>query len=215
MKPNRLDKMKLLLSGIFIPLLLIAEQPELWQATKLSKALNETHTLSIEGDFRTLNMGEDLKYTHGDIGISFPFVANFLLSINFREVYELKNDVWVQEHRPHATLSTKMKFGMLEITARGRFEYRMKQDKDPVIRNRDLISVKFGKGFTPLKLIPYITDEIFYDVDNSKLNRNRLYLGCEIRIISFMKTAVYFLQQNDLKNSTWNPTNIIGLKFSL
>ncbi|MCH7613656.1 MAG: DUF2490 domain-containing protein [Candidatus Marinimicrobia bacterium] len=206
--------MKKLLTGLFIPFLLIAEQPELWQAAKVSKHLNDTYTLSVESDFRSFNMGEQLKYYHGDIGISFPLIANVKLSINFREVFELKNETWKQEHRPHGTLSTKMKLGKLDISARTRFEYRMKQDKNPVIRNREMITVKFGKGFTPLKLVPYAADEIFYDFEESELNRNRFYVGFEIKSISFMKAIVYYLQQNDLKDDEWKPTNIVGMKFS-
>ena len=90
----------------------------------------------------------------------------------------------------------------------------MKQDMDPVIRNRDMVSIKIGKGFTPLKLVPYIADEIFYDMEESELNRNRLSVGIEIKCFQFVKTAVYFLQQNDLKNDDWESTNVVGMKFS-
>ncbi|MFQ6677159.1 MAG: DUF2490 domain-containing protein [Fidelibacterota bacterium] len=202
------------LTILFLPLLLIAEQPELWQAAKLSKPLNDTYSLSIESDFRSLNMGQQLKYSHGDIGISFHLIRPFKLSLNFREVFEWKNKVWTQEHRPHGTLSTKMKFGILGITARSRFEYRMKQDKDPVIRNRDMITAKFGNGFTPLKLIPYTADEIFYDMEGNELNRNRFYVGFEIKSISFMKVKIYHLIQDDWKNNGWEQTYVIGMKFS-
>lgn len=194
--------------------LLFAEQPELWQAAKISKPINDTYTLSMEGDYRSFNLGEQLKYYHGDMGISFPLTSKFKLSINFREIFEWKGDTWIQEHRPHGTIATKMNFGLFGVSARARLEYRMKQDKDPVFRNRDMISIKFGKGFTPLNLVPYFADEIFYDMEDSELNRNRLYLGVEIKRIKFVKTAIYFLQQNDLKNDEWEPTNVVGMKFS-
>ncbi len=205
--------MKNILLCLSMPFLLIADQLDLWQAAKISKPLNDIYTLSMEGDFRSFNLAEQLKYYHGDIGISFQVLSNFMLSVNFREVFEWKG-VWKQEHRPHGTVSTKMQFGSLGISARSRFEYRMKQDKDPVIRNRDLVSIKFGKEFTPLKLVPYIADEIFYDMEESELNRNRFYVGMEIKCISFVKTVIYFLQQKDLKNEAWEPTNVVGMKFS-
>ena len=205
--------MKKIIFCVFIPFLLIADQLDLWQAAKISKPLNDTYTLSMEGDYRSYDMGEQLKYYHGDIGISFPILTNFNLSVNFREVFEWKG-FWKQEHRPHGAVSTKMQFGSLGVSARSRFEYRMKQDKDPAIRNRNLVSIKFGKEFTPLKLVPYIADEIFYDMEESELNRNRFYVGMEIKCISFVKTVIYFLQQKDLKNEAWEPTNIVGMKFS-
>jgi len=206
--------MNKLLTSIFIPFILFAETPELWQAAKVSKKLNDSYTLASEGDFRFFNMGEQLKYYHGDIGISFPLTANFNLSVNFREVFEYKNDIWNQEHRPHGTISTKMKKWILGISARSRFEYRMKQDKDAVIRNRDMVTVKFDRAFTPLKLVPYMADEIFYDFENSELNRNRFYVGTDIKSIPFVKAAIYFLQQSDLSNDEWESSNIVGMKFS-
>ena len=205
--------MKNILLCLSIPFLLIADQLDLWQAAKISKPLNDIYTLSMEGDFRSFNLAEQLKYYHGDIGISFQVLSNFKLSVNFREVFEWKG-FWKQEHRPHGTVSTKMQFGSLGVSARSRFEYRMKQDKDPAIRNRNLVSIKSGKEFTPLKLVPYIADEIFYDMEESELNRNRFYVGMEIKCISFVKTVIYFLQQKDLKNEAWEPTNVVGMKFS-
>jgi len=29
-----------------------------------------------------------------------------------------------------------------------------------------------------------------------------------------MKAAMYYMQQNDLKDEKWEPTNIVGMKFS-
>jgi len=206
--------MKKIIFCVFIPYLLIADQLDLWQAAKISKPLNDTYTLSMEGDYRSINLGEQLKYYHGDIGISFPILANFKLSLNIREVFELKGDTWKQEYRPHGTISTKMKLGLFGVSARTRFEYRMKQDKDPVIRNRDMIFIKFGKGFTPLNLVPYFADEIFYDMEESELNRNRLFVGMEIKCISFMKVKIYHLIQDDWKNNSWEQTYVVGMKFS-
>jgi len=207
--------MKKLLPVIFIPLCLFAELPELWQAAKISKPINDTYTLSMEGDFRSFNLGEQLKYYHGDMGISFPLISNFKVSVNIREVFEWKGDIWKQEHRPHGTISTKMKLGLFGVSARARLEYRIKQDKDPVFRNRDMVSIKFGNGFTPLELVPYVADEIFYDMEESELNRNRFYVGCEIKSISMMKVIIYHLIQDDWKNNGWEQTYIVGMKFSL
>ena len=113
--------MKNILLCLSMPFLLIADQLDLWQAAKISKPLNDIYTLSMEGDFRSFNLAEQLKYYHGDIGISFQVLSNFKLSVNFREVFEWKG-FWKQEHRPHGTVSTKMQFGSLGVSARSRFE---------------------------------------------------------------------------------------------
>ncbi len=190
------------------------EDNQFWHAEKFQKKINEKTSIALEQDFRMGNNASELIYVHADFGIKRKLTKSFSVNLNFREVFEQKGDVLTREHRPHGQLAWKGKSGPFALSSRARLEYRMKQDKDPVIRNRDLVSIKIGKGFTPLKLVPYIADEIFYDMEESELNRNRFYIGCEIQSISIIKTALYFLQQKDLKNDVWEPTNVVGMKFS-
>ena len=50
-------------------------------------------------------------------------------------------------------------------------------------------------------------------MEESNLNRNRFFVGCEIKSISFVKATMYYMQQNDLKDEKWEPTNVVGMKF--
>jgi len=51
-------------------------------------------------------------------------------------------------------------------------------------------------------------------MEESDLNSKRFFVGCEIKSISFMMAAMYYMQQNDLKDEKWEPTNVVGMKFS-
>jgi hypothetical protein len=104
--------------------------------------------------------------------------------------------------------------GALAISARSRLEYRIKQDKDPVFRNRDMVTIKFGQGFTALNIVPYIADEIFYDLENKKLNRNRAYVGITIKSVPYLSPTVYLMNQSDFKEKRWNSFLILGFKFN-
>lgn len=207
--------MKKLYWVLTIPTLIFCVQPEFWQVIKTSKPIMETYTLQMETDYRFLDMGDQLKYFHGDLGLIFPLIANFKLGLNFREVFEWKENSWIQEHRPHGSIMSNLQLWKFDVSARSRFEYRMKQDKDPAIRNRDILTIKYGKKITPLNLVPYVADEIFYDLEENELNRNRLFIGVEIQRIKWLKTMVYLMQQMDLKDATWESTNIIGLAFAI
>ncbi len=204
---------------ILIPTMLLFgdthEIPQFWNAYKVSGSLSENYTVSFENDFRTYNLGEEMHYFHGDIGISFSVFESYNLSVNFREVYELKSGVWQQEHRPHVTLSKKMNIGNLGFSGRTRIEYRLKQDKDGIIRSRDMVALKYNRSFTKFELVPYIADEIFFDFDKSELNRNRIYLGVEIKNFPVGKPVLYFMQQRDWNGNRWEGRNIIGIKLSL
>jgi len=135
-----------------------SENIHFWHATKFNKTLSDKFAMTLEQDLRTES---SLFYAHSDIGFKYRINTKFTLNINFREVFEKKDGVWVSEHRPHGTISTKMKLGNFNISARSRIEYRLKQNKDAIFRNRDMITLKSGREFTSFKLIPYIADEIF------------------------------------------------------
>ncbi|MBC8344829.1 MAG: DUF2490 domain-containing protein [Candidatus Marinimicrobia bacterium] len=183
----------------------------LWHAEKFNRTLSDKWALALEQDFRSLS---GLYYVHSDLGLKYKLSPKWALNINFREVFENKDGIWVSEHRPHGTISTKIKIGALNVSARSRIEYRLKQDKDPAFRNRDMVSIGFGKGITPLKLIPYIADEVFYDFEKKELNRNRAYVGFSIKSIPTFSPTVYLMQQAGLKDGKWKSIYILGFKFS-
>ncbi len=180
-----------------------------WHAEKFNRNFTDKWAMALEQDFRS---EKNLYYVHADIGIKYKVNPHLSLSLNFREVFEQKNP-WVSEHRPHATVATKFKAGGLAVSARSRIEYRIKTDKE-VFRNRDMVTIKLRKSFSPLKLVPYIADEIFYDFEHKELNRNRAYVGITIKSIPYLNPTIYLMQQSDYKNEQWNSILILGFKFN-
>ena len=194
--------------------LLLADNPagiHLWHAEKFNRKISDKLSIALEQDLRSES---SLYYVHSDFGFKYKIGTRWAFNINFREVFENKKGVWVSEHRPHGTVSTNRNFGALNVSARSRIEYRIKQDKDPVFRNRDMVTIKFGQGFTALKIIPYIADEIFYDFENKKLNRNRAYVGITIKSVPYLSPTVYLMNQSDFKENKWNSFLILGFKFN-
>ena len=194
--------------------LLLADNPagiHLWHAEKFNRKISDKLSIALEQDLRSES---SLYYVHSDFGFKYKIGTRWAFNINFREVFENKKGVWVSEHRPHGTVSTNRNFGALNVSARSRIEYRIKQDKDPVFRNRDMVTIKFGQGFTALKIIPYIADEIFYDFENKKLNRNRAYVGITIKSVPYLSPTVYLMNQSDFKENRWNSFLILGFKFN-
>lgn len=213
-----MNHIKLILGFLVVMTTLSAQQFEdiqLWHAEKFHKKINENTTLSLEQDFRAGQNMSELIYFHADFGIKRKLNKSFSVNLNFREVFEQKEDILTREHRPHGQIAWKGNSGPFSISSRARLEYRLKQDNDPVFRNRDMISVKLDKIFTPLKLVPYVADEIFYDLEQSELNRNRFYIGAEIGLMKSIKPTIYFLIQSGLKNDEWSHIGILGFKFKL
>ena len=201
---------------LIIPSILFSQgfdDTQLWHAEKFEKPINDKTSLALEQDFRIGKNMTNLVYFHADFGIKRIINKTFSFNLNFREVFEQKGPELTREHRPHGQIAWKRELGPLAISSRARLEYRIRQDKDPLFRNRDMLSLKFGKGFTSLMLVPYVADEIFYDLEESELNRNRFYIGAEIGSIKMIKPVMYFLIQSGYTDEEWSHIGILGFKF--
>jgi len=187
---------------------------QFWHAEKLSYALSEKRKLTLEQDFRSGNQAADLYYVHSDFGYQQkvnPFLA---WGLHFREVFVDGSDGWFPEHRPYGQVVVKVPVGPSSISTRARFEYRMLPSERKV-RNRDMITVKLRRSYTPLKLVPYVADEIFYSLKDQELNRNRFYVGFVVKRFSRGTPVFYYMYQSSLKNEKWSGINVWGIKIGL
>jgi len=186
---------------------------QFWHAEKITQSFSDKLSLTFEDDFRSESFGENNYYFHGDVSLKYKLSSAIFFNANFREVFEKKSSGWVQEHRPHGTVSMKKKFGLISTTGRVRMEYRIK-DSGSTFRNRNMLTLDFGNGWTSMKLVPYVADELFYNLADKEINRNRFYLGVKVKKISVYKPTLYFMQQRSLKNNKWESFGVLGIKIS-
>ena len=186
---------------------------QFWHAEKITQSFSDKLSLTFEDDFRSESFSENNYYFHGDVSLKYKLSSAIFFNANFREVFEKKSSGWVQEHRPHGTVSMKKKFGLISTTGRIRMEYRIK-DSGSTFRNRNMLTLDFGNGWTSMKLVPYVADELFYNLADKEINRNRFYLGVKVKKILVYKPTLYFMQQRSLKNNKWESFGVLGIKIS-
>ena len=186
---------------------------QFWHAEKITQSFSDKLSLTFEDDFRSESFGENNYYFHGDVSLKYKLSSAIFFNANFREVFEKKSSGWVQEHRPHGTVSMKKKFGLISTTGRVRMEYRIK-DSGSTFRNRNMLTLDFGNGWTSMKLVPYMAEELFYNLADKEINRNRFYLGVKVKKLSVYKPTLYFMQQRSLKNNKWESFGVFGIKIS-
>ena len=186
---------------------------QFWHAEKITQSFSDKLSLTFEDDFRSESFGENNYYFHGDVSLKYKLSSAIFFNANFREVFEKKSSGWVQEHRPHGTVSMKKKFGLISTTGRVRMEYRIK-DSGSTFRNRNMLTLDFGNGWTSMKLVPYMADELFYNLADKEINRNRFYLGVKVKKLSVYKPTLYFMQQRSLKNNKWESFGVFAIKIS-
>ena len=139
---------------------------QFWHAEKITQSFSDKLSLTFEDDFRSESFGENNYYFHGDVSLKYKLSSAIFFNANFREVFEKKSSGWVQEHRPHGTVSMKKKFGLISTTGRIRMEYRIK-DSGSTFRNRN----RFYLGVKIKKLSVYKPTLYFMQQRSLKNNK--------------------------------------------
>tara|TARA_Y100000817_G_C16721486_1_gene483821 strand:+ start:218 stop:790 length:573 start_codon:yes stop_codon:yes gene_type:complete len=151
-------------------------------------------------------------YRHYDIGGSFPIAESWTAAIQYRSVYTLKDGNWVLEKRPHAQIQKTINTKAVKWAIKSRQEYRMKDGKDPGLRNRVRIMAKSNSSWKNLK--PYIGNEFFYDMDINKYNKNRILIGFDLTQFEFGTPSIAFRHITTLADEKWKTTYTMIFKIT-
>ena len=81
-------------------------------------------------------------------------------------------------------------------------------------------SPRRGTGCECIRLLkeglikPYVTDEIFVNLDGTGFSQNRIYLGVVTKLHKNMSTNLYYAFQTIEDKEAWENNNIIGVDFT-
>lgn len=148
---------------------------------------------------------DGLYYRHYDFGVKIPFAQGWSTSLSYRSTYKFKtkHKKWALEKRPHITLEKTFNNEFIKTKIRTRQEYRYKSDGTQSTRNRFMVMLKSNKEFFWLK--PFIGNEIAYDMDEEKYNKNWLSGGVEFPKTKFGKYSLYYRHITDLEeHNIWS-----------
>jgi|GEM_PF-2018626 len=198
--------------GLLLSLLLLT-------APSIAKA-DDTHswnTLSAKftlDQHWMLHAGSDQKFVDDmtEYGIWTLFAApyykaatNLLLGFEVRHQETKKNNLWVEENRFTPVVIYKKRSKPACITLRERVEYRTREAGNYwVSRNY----IKAGLNTGPVS--PYISNELFYDLNLEKFNENRLAAGLDIALSKKVLAGLYYMYKSNEKQGDWSGTNIVG-----
>lgn len=185
---------------------------EYWTSFCVSESVNDNLTINFSPELRYRGGASGHYYTHFDMGLDWKVNNWLVLGSYYRHVEEKKNDEWEIEKRPHFNATVKGRLFGLDISNRGRLEYRIKDNDDESFRYRNKLTVKLSK-MTEFEIQPYVADEPFYDFDADEFNKNRLYAGFNLNIYKKLKADVYYILESQRRDSHWSEINIFGINF--
>jgi len=189
-----------------------------WSKAGASFNAAEDLKCSFEQEFRMGDDGGNFYYEHSDLGFTYSGLAEWLdAGVGFRLIYEKdSSDDFKRENMPYIIATLKGKLFDLPVSTRSRIEYRDRTDKEDVWRYRNKITVKLPVELTPLKLKPYLADEIFITLNDDNMDRNRFYFGAAMPLSQSIEADIFYMWQTSRVDSgNWSDLQVLGttLKF--
>jgi hypothetical protein len=188
-----------------------------WNTLEANFDLNKDWKIEFEQDMRLGDDGGNLYYNSSDLGFVYKSLADRVdIGFGYKQISEKDNDnVWQPEYRPHFSATLKDEIFGLDFSNRSRFEYRNRESSQDLWRYRNRLSVELPYKFTVLKMRPYITDEVFFNLDEQGYNRNRLNAGVILDLSKNTKAKIYYLWQTTRSSGDWQKIHAIGASLIL
>lgn len=182
---------------------------------QLKHKINDKCDVFIQPDMRfNDNIGE-FNYYHIRTGLAYHAFKNLDLGATHRFL-QSKNAAgkWLDENRIELEITPKTTLANFSLSDRSRFEYRSIEQSRDRWRYRNLIKAAYPAKIGKFEFTPYLSNEIFYDMEINKLNLNWATVGADRKISKNLLVGVFYL--NELTRvgtkNEWDTNHVIGTK---
>ncbi|MDQ7824136.1 MAG: DUF2490 domain-containing protein [Candidatus Eremiobacteraeota bacterium] len=188
----------------------VAGEWEYRWSTDFKHKFDNRLTAKLEIEYRYASSLEGNFYRHTDVGLERKCSPSFAMSLNLRKIVEQAKGLAFWEDRPYVNGTFKWNWGNMEFSDRNRFECRSFSTGESNWRYRNSLKITFlPRERTAVQIVPFVIDEVFYDLSRGEFNRNRLYLGLESLSQKDLNWEVSYLMQNSKAPSQWKEVNAL------
>jgi hypothetical protein len=190
---------------------LAAFEFEYWPKAFVRIPLDKQWQLSFEEWLSFNDNVRRFKDSQTDVWLYYFGLADWLsVGAGYKRVYTKAGDDWQVEDRPMLDAAVKTKVHGFGVTDRSRFEYRIPEGYEQVLRYRNRLTVTSPVTFTPWKIEPYTAEEVFVNLDEQGFNQQRLYGGVFIPLHEKVRLELFYLWKLDKVDREWRDTNVLG-----
>jgi len=188
---------------------------QIWHTEAQEFELTNKWSMPIEEEWRYGNDAAELYYQHYEAGIAYDINKYFTVTGNYRQVWEGERGKLRPEYRPYIQAIPKLDIWVFKFEDRNRLEYRLFDYKDDILRYRNKVSVKLPLEFHGFEFAPYVANEIFVDINEAIMRKNRFSTGIILNVVKGLKGEVYYMLQSTKKSGRWTGANILGLRLKV
>lgn len=189
---------------------------QIWHTEGQDVSLRDGTKLAFEEEFRYGDDASELYYQHYDVGLSYNVNKNLTTKISYRQIYSGEKGKFKPEFQPNINITPKYEFYGFKIEDNNRFELKLFDDnRTDSVEYRNRLLVKSPWKFPPLKIEPYVSDEVFVNLNSVAWRRNWFSAGITFDLVKNLKGDIYYRLEDAKKSGRWTSANILGLKLNL
>jgi len=175
----------------------------------LKGALTDDWFVISRSNLASRNNFGDAFIAYTGIGLGRQLTPTFSIRVGYRRAWFRFGKDWQPENRPYLEGYFADRLNGFRITNRLRVELRYFDWRDDDTRLRNEITVEAPWSLTPLKLKPYLEEEIFYSVNDSRVEANWLGGGLAWRPVEGLKLKLGYRWNRFRAGDDWANRNVL------
>ena len=184
---------------------------EYWAKASFRIPINERWQFKLDERLTFGDEARRLDDHQTDYAFQYSGLPDWLgVGFGFKQQFEKEGDGWLVENRPLVNILLRTAIPGLLVVDRSRFEYRILEDEENVWRYRNKISVTPPVAFTPWKLAPYMSQEIFVAFNEEDFNQHRVSGGFFVPLQEHVRFELFYVWKLNEEGDDWHDTNIVG-----
>jgi hypothetical protein len=166
------------------------------------------HKLGFDEEARRLDHHQqDYGFVYGGVGDWLKLFA----AVKVVHARSDDRDEWLQEIRPHANAAVFSTLFDLDMVNRSRIEYRDTEDEGTFWRFRHRLAFVLPQELTPLRIKPYVSEEVFYSFNADRFHGNRVQAGLFIPLHEGVRLELFYFWHLDKEApDDWCDANVVG-----
>lgn len=191
------------------------EDVQYWSEYTLTYKIAPRVSVILNPSIRLKDDISENQYWESRQGLSFK--ATSALALNLQYLHsETKNaaNKWLPENTIEFQPTYKWSWHTFDFANRLRIEYRMVGGFEKW-RWRDQLKISRTCKVAGVEIIPFISDEIFYDEALDQMNQNRLRAGISKRVSPHALATFFYQYKTNAVKQDWTGEHILGTGLEL
>jgi hypothetical protein len=195
------------------PMVRASDDWQYWNRLILKHEFSDKWALDIASEQKWRDDVSDLFLYGVFIVPTVKLTENVSLGAGYRLERKEEGDSWTTENRLLFPLTVGWTVKPWQFQLRNQLEYRDLEDDQDRWRIREWILLKWPVQIGRLSVVPFASEEVFYDFTVEQMNQNRAAVGLSVPWRKHTTLSVYYMNKTE-RDGDWSAVNVLGTEIT-